>query len=66
VAGEMLVSETVLAPVFEARHYLHYVVPVACALLVLGLGRWLAIKSASANVAVDLLDAKVAGKNSEQ
>jgi YjbE family integral membrane protein len=66
VAGEMLVSETVLAPVFEARHYLHYLVPVACALLVLGLGRWLAMQSASANVAVDLLDAKVAGKNSEQ
>ena len=66
VAGEMLVNEAVLAPVFEARHYLHYVVPVVCALLVLGLGRWLAIKSATANVAVDLLDAKVDGKNSEK
>ncbi|MDH2917716.1 MAG: TerC family protein [Sideroxydans sp.] len=66
VAGEMLVSEAVLAPVFEARHYLHYVVPVACALLVLGLGRWLAIKQSAGNVAVDLLDAKVDGKNSEK
>jgi YjbE family integral membrane protein len=66
VAGEMLVSEAVLAPVFEARHYLHYLVPVACALLVLGLGRWLAIKQSAGNVAVDLLDAKVDGKNSEK
>ena len=66
VAGEMVVSEAVLAPVFEARHYLHYLVPVACALLVLGLGRWLAIKKSAGNVAVDLLDAKVAGKNSEK
>ncbi|MFM2408396.1 MAG: hypothetical protein RL358_1138 [Pseudomonadota bacterium] len=66
VAGEMLVSEAVLAPLFEARHYLHYLVPVACALLVLGLGRWLAIKQSAGNVAVDLLDAKVDGKNSEK
>ena len=66
VAGEMLVSEAVLAPLFETRHYLHYVIPVVCALLVLGLGRWLAMRQTTGAIAVDLLDAKVDSKNSEQ
>jgi len=66
VAGEMLVSEAVFKPVLETHHYLHYVVPVVCAVLVLVLGRWLASKKATATSSVDLLDAKVDGKHSEK
>jgi YjbE family integral membrane protein len=62
VAGEMLVSEALFAPLVEAHHYLHQVVPVACALLVLGLGHWLAARKVGGSVVVDLLDAKVDGK----
>ena len=30
----------------EAHHYLHWLIPVSCALLVLALGRWLAMRKA--------------------
>lgn len=66
VAGEMLLGEAVLAPLLEGRHYLHQVVPVCCALLVLGLGKWLSGRHAQAGKVVDLLDGKVAQHNTEK
>ncbi len=62
VAGEMLVSEALFANLIESYHLLHLAAPVACALLVLALGRWLAVRKAGAGRVVDLLDAKVDGK----
>lgn len=66
VAGEMLVSEAIFKPVLETHHYLHYVVPVVCAVLVLVLGRWMASKKSTEEIVVDLLDAKVDSKHSEK
>ena len=59
VAGEMLVSEAVFAPLVEAQHALHWLVPVFCALLVLLLGRWLGTRKASSDKPINLLDGKV-------
>ena len=50
VAGEMLVSEALFANVIEARHYLHWLIPVLCALLVLTLGKWLAMRRTGGGV----------------
>lgn len=66
VAGEMLVSEAVFSSVLAEHHYLHTLVPVSCALLVLGLGRWLSSRQAAESGIVDLLDAKVDGKHTEK
>ena len=55
VAGEMLVSEALFANVMEARHYLHWLIPVLCALLVLGLGKWLAMRKTGSGV-INLTD----------
>jgi YjbE family integral membrane protein len=59
VAGEMLVSEALLKPLVEARHYLHWLIPVLCALLVLGVGRWLAMRKAVESEVIDLVDEAV-------
>ncbi len=59
VAGEMLVSEALFATMVEARHYLHWLVPVACALLVVALGKWLALRKAVSAPVVDLVDETV-------
>ena len=59
VAGEMLVSETLFASIVEARHYLHWLIPASCALLVLVLGKWLALRKAVSAPVVDLVDATV-------
>jgi YjbE family integral membrane protein len=59
VAGEMLVGEALFASLVDVRHYLHWLVPVACALLVLVVGRWLALRMAVTAKAIDLLDEKV-------
>lgn len=59
VAGEMLASEALFAALVEARHYLHWLVPVFCALLVLVVGRWLALRKAAAIPVIDLVDEKV-------
>ena len=59
VAGEMLVGEALFATVVEARHYLHWLIPTACALLVVVLGKWLALRKAVPMVAVDLVDEKI-------
>ena len=59
VAGEMLVSEALFATLVETRHYLHWLIPVFCALLVLVVGRWLALRKAVSIPVVDLVDEKV-------
>jgi len=59
VAGEMLVSEALFATLVETRHYLHWLIPVFCAVLVLAIGRWLALRKAVFMPVVDLVDEKV-------
>lgn len=59
VAGEMLVSEALFKPLLEAHHYLHWLVPAACAILVLALGKWLAMRKTVTAKAVDLVDEQV-------
>jgi hypothetical protein len=59
VAGEMLVSEASLQPLVEAQHALHWLVPLAGAVVVLGMGYWLAVRKAQAAGAVDLVDETV-------
>ena len=66
VAGEMLLSESLFAPLSEAHPYLHYVVPVTCALLVLGLGHWLSSRSVAGSNVVDLVDVKVTHQSLEK
>lgn len=63
VAGEMLVSEALFATMVEARHYLHWLIPVFCALLVLVIGKWLALRKAVSVAAVDLVDETVNNKS---
>ncbi len=59
VAGEMLVSEALFATIVEAHHYLHWLIPAVCALLVVALGKWLALRKAVSMAAVDLVDETV-------
>src|SRR5512147_3271986 len=59
VAGEMLVGEASLKPLVEARHYLHWLVPVLCAIFVLAAGWWLAQRKAVKAGAVHLVDEQV-------
>ena len=59
VAGEMLVSEALLEPLVEARHYLHWLTPVICALLVLVVGRSLAMRKAVEPEVINLVDEAV-------
>src|SRR5574340_196754 len=59
VAGEMLVGEASFKPLVESRPYLHWLVPALCALLVVALGKWLAMRKAVFAAAVDLVDEKV-------
>ncbi|MDD2915284.1 MAG: TerC family protein [Gallionella sp.] len=66
VAGEMLVSEALFAPLVEAQHYLHYLVPVVCAVLVLVVGWQLALRKAVSIKAVDLVDEAVAAGTGDQ
>jgi predicted tellurium resistance membrane protein TerC len=50
VAGEMLVSDEAVSPWVEANaHALDFIVPAACAVLVVVAGRWLARRAASAS-----------------
>ncbi|MCX7193566.1 MAG: TerC family protein [Proteobacteria bacterium] len=56
VAGEMLVTEALFAPLAEVQHYLHWLVPVTCAALVLAIGQWLAQSKAAEGRAIDLVD----------
>ncbi|ADE10768.1 TerC family protein [Sideroxydans lithotrophicus] len=59
VAGEMLVGEALFQPLLEAQHALHWLVPGVCAVLVLAVGKWLALRMAAAVRAVDLVDEQV-------
>jgi YjbE family integral membrane protein len=59
VAGEMLVGEALFEPLIEQRHYLHWLVPVFCAVVVLLLGRWLAMRKAVEPEVIDLVDEAV-------
>jgi predicted tellurium resistance membrane protein TerC len=59
VAGEMLVSEVLFKSLLESRHYLHWLVPAVCALLVLLVGKWLALRKIQAAPVTDLLDQSV-------
>jgi YjbE family integral membrane protein len=59
VAGEMLVGEVLFKPLLDEHHSLHFLVPAACAVLVLALGKWLAMRKAVPEKAVDLVDEQV-------
>lgn len=59
VAGEMLVGEALFEPLVETRHYLHWLVPVLCAALVLVVGRWLTMRKAVEPEVIDLVDEAV-------
>jgi YjbE family integral membrane protein len=59
VAGEMLVSEALFKHLVEAHHYLHWLVPATGAILVLVLGKWLAMRKTVTAKAVDLVDEQV-------
>ncbi|WP_035383716.1 TerC family protein [Ferriphaselus sp. R-1] len=61
VAGEMLVSDETLHTVLASAAWLHVVLPLACAVSVVGLGKWLALRMAAAAPVVDVLDEQVAG-----
>lgn len=66
VAGEMLVTETVLQPFVETRHGLHWFVPAVCAVLVLALGRWLALRKVHGEKAINLVDVSEQSKVDEK
>jgi predicted tellurium resistance membrane protein TerC len=57
VAGEMLVGEAIFETWVETMHYLHWLVPAVCAVLVLAIGQWLAQRQVA--VAIDLVDGVV-------
>ena len=59
VAGEMLVSEALFSSLMEAQHYLHWLIPVFCALLVLAAGMWLAMRRAVESEVINLVDESV-------
>lgn len=63
VAGEMLVTETVLQPLVETRHWMHWLVPAVCAVLVLAAGKWLALRKAHSEKAIDLVDVSVSAQS---
>jgi YjbE family integral membrane protein len=59
VAGEMLVGEALLKPLITAQHALHWLIPAACAIFVVIVGRWLALRKTAKFEIIDLVDAKV-------
>ncbi|MGA8862540.1 MAG: TerC family protein [Gallionella sp.] len=65
VAGEMLSSEVLpsggseIPALDAANHYLHWLIPVLCASLVLGLGKLLAMRKVARREVIDLVDEKV-------
>jgi YjbE family integral membrane protein len=59
VAGEMLVSEALFKPLLDAQHLLHTLIPAVCAVLVLVIGKWLALRMVATMKAVDLVDEHV-------
>ncbi len=65
VAGEMLVGEALFLPLLERLHALHWLVPAACAVLVVVVGKWLAARKVAAAGAVDLVDEQVPAKHGD-
>jgi YjbE family integral membrane protein len=59
VAGEMLVSEALFNSLVEAQHYLHWLIPAFCAVLVLVVGRWWAMCKAVEDEVINLVDEAV-------
>ncbi len=59
VAGEMLASEASLSLLLERQNYLHWLIPLLTALLVVGLGSWMALRTAVKSDVIDLLDETV-------
>jgi YjbE family integral membrane protein len=59
VAGEMLVGEALFAALVETQHYMHWLIPVSCATLVLVIGGWLAMRKAATLPVINLVDEKV-------
>jgi len=59
VAGEMLIGEALLESLVEVHHYLHWLIPVCCATLVLAVGRWLAMRRIVEPEVIDLVDVTV-------
>jgi YjbE family integral membrane protein len=66
VAGEMLVSEVLFAPLIETQHYLHWLVPVCGAVLVLAMGKWLSVRKTVESAAVNLVDEAVIAKSNNK
>ena len=62
VAGEMLVSDRMVAQwMGHIPHAVHWLLPAACAVLVVLLGLWFTARMAAAEKAVDLLNEQVSG-----
>ena len=59
VAGEMLAGEALFKALLEAQHVLHWLIPAVCALLVLVVGKWLAVRKTAKARVIDLLDEHV-------
>jgi len=59
VAGEMLAGEALLESLVESHHYLHWLIPVCCATLVLAVGSLLAMRKIVEPEVIDLVDVKV-------
>lgn len=66
VAGEMLLGEALFKPLVEAQQALHWLVPVGCALLVPGIGKWLSTRKAAEPVVRDLADGEVPAREITQ
>ncbi len=54
VAGEMLAGEALFQTLLEAQHALHWLIPAVCAVLVLVIGKWLAVRKAATAPVIDL------------
>ncbi|HEU0187956.1 MAG TPA: TerC family protein [Gallionellaceae bacterium] len=64
VAGEMLLSDPLVQHSVESLpHWLHRAVPVLGAVLVVVLGKWLALRARRAGKAQDLVDGQVAARS---
>ena len=59
VAGEMLVSEASLRPLIETQHALHWLIPAGCAILVVVIGKWFAVRKTTKVDIIDLVDQSV-------
>jgi len=59
VAGEMLVSEASLRPLIETQHALHWLIPAGCAILVVVIGKWFAVRKTTKVDIIDLVDESV-------